>query len=388
VITTLYFLNPPTNQNANKETATSSTASTIEQVQKKEKPYGVKPTVSDFIDSNNQEQTAIVEKADDYIVECKNSSTESNDLAQEVLQAKESHYIEQLKESDVPEHQLAYLLTFNKQSKAAKLSALADFSNQYPHNKLAFERLLNLCVSQDNQNICNDNLFSRIESVDKNNGYLWQLVASIKARRNDDAGFIEALSRGNKKSFSTYYRFETIDFYKNSMQELSHFTFNELMVSATGIGTAIAVNIDEFVQYCIKNSKNNTLLADTCFQTGLQMEQGSKDSLFSGVGINLQENYYQGIDRSDAIKNLQQRKQQLMPQFPSKQQFQSYMLMMFDEELAQNWLNNAANNGELEATNQLIADAILFSKNENYNPCPIDDSSDFTGNSKEPSIID
>lgn len=51
--------------------------------------------------------------------------------------------------------------------------------------------------------------------------------------------------------------------------------------------------------------------------------------------------------------------------------FKSSLLMLFDDELIEQWLNNGLQYGELKAAQMLIDEAIWRSKNPNYTPCPL-----------------
>ena len=76
------------------------------------------------LESSNQtkeQQTTLISKADDYIVQCAPSSSTEDEQTDEEYQRKIAHFSEQLQKSDVVEHQLAYLLNFNQQEKATQL---------------------------------------------------------------------------------------------------------------------------------------------------------------------------------------------------------------------------------------------------------------------------
>lgn len=306
---------------------------------------------------------------DNYIVRCDNKYATMSDDDKKKLSLNHQQYIELVSQSNKPNEALAYYLHSDITAHPAPSEFLVNFIQKNPFNTIAFDYLLLQCVNNIELRYCNDELFKQANVIDKDNGAFWYSIASIKAKRNDTKGFLEAMQTANQRQYFNDYYFEVIELIEQSYAQASSIAFTDRLVSGIGVAAAKQSTLNSIIEYCKKLSHESLLVSDSCHQLGLNLEKHSKTFFSQLMGLALQKLYREYQKDEQGLKRINKKiEQHYLEQ--SKGLPSASSLMMHDEKLARDWLDTAIARGEKAATAQLVNDALLYSKNSDYNPCP------------------
>ena len=298
---------------------------------------------------------------------------QQNALFQEETTKKEHffNYLDNLRASDKVTDKLALLFHSPVDETKSKLQDYATLHKESPLNKLIYKEILELCNKNFDEKICNEGLFNKAKLIDNDNAMLWHNIATIKLKNNQIEEAILALEEANKKvEYSNYY-YEKFEFIDNSLKEQSNLNFSERFKIASGImGAGYISSLGAIVGFCKNNFFSDTNITDTCYQTSLHLENQSKNYLPYFIGLGLQKIYHEydkNIHMIDEVTTKITTNQNLLR---NKNNQKAQSLIFFDEKLARDWLRTSIDKGEIIGAKQLVDDAILYSKNPDYNPCP------------------
>ena len=307
---------------------------------------------------------------DNEIVDC---LQQQNVLFQEGTTKKEHflNYLDNLKTSDKVTDKLALLFHSPFEQTKSNLQDYATLHKESPLNKLIYKEILELCNKNFDEKICNEELFNKAKLIDNDNAMFWHNIATIKIKNNQIEEAVLALEEANKKvEYSNYY-YEKFEFIDNSLKEHSNLNFSERYTVASGIiGAGYISSLGTIVEFCKNNFFTDTNITDTCYQTSLHLENQSKNYLPYFIALELQKiyhEYYENIHMIDEVTTKITTRQNLLR---NKNNQKAQSLIFFDETLASDWLKLSRDKGEIIAAEQLMKDAILYSKSPDYNPCP------------------
>jgi len=324
--------------------------------------------IVDLANKSNSSPSSPEKLADsDYIVDC----TESIELAEDNTSQQFSDYLLTLNKSNKTEDQLAQLIQSPRSETKNDLTAYFDLFKEEPRNKLIYSRILKLCISQFDENLCNEKLYDQAFQVDKANAMLWHSIAAIKLKKEDIDGVVSALNEANsKKNYDNYY-FQHVNFIEQNLKANSYLNFRERMSISTGIKSEKFSSLSPIMDFCKKNYFSQIEITDVCYQTAKQLELQSNTEIPRLVALILQRTYHEFYQNNQAIDNIENKIKKLVSFVKSSNYQNTYMLIPFDERLARNWLALSLNSNENDAMELLIQDAIFYSRDRNYNPCPI-----------------
>lgn len=280
------------------------------------------------------------------------------------------NYIETLSQSSNTEDKLANQIHQFRDKSLNQLKQYLQLLTEQPMNKLIYSRVLQYCMTDFEESICNENLYHKAAIIDRDNAMLWHNIAAIKLKNNNIDGAIEELKEANKKGEYNNYYYELITFLEQNLKQNSDLNFQERLFISTGFaGANMSVILPNF-KFCQDNFFSETKITDICYQTGKHLKDLSKSELPRLLGLNLLKLFYEFNKNDEMIKIISKNIKDTSPLYQSEKMQKSEALMFFDEQLARDWLNLSLKQGENIAVKQLIDDAILYSKNPNYNPCP------------------
>ncbi|GHE85844.1 hypothetical protein [Thalassotalea profundi] len=270
-----------------------------------------------------------------------------------------------------PDEQLASILFFNNklsihaENKNSRNNALINYFRKSPDEPLSFHRLLTQCT-QASYSYCNQEFYDSITTIDKDNGSLWLTLASIYIKENKIELVQSALLKASyAKNFNDYY-FDTIKLHRNTIEKYAPESINEQLISGVGYAAALPLGYSHALEYC--NTAQLIKTQELCLQIGLTMEQSSKTRFHTGLGLSLQRIYHDRQGNQDTVEALTIKTSQI---YDFTLLMKAANLLSYDNHLTEQWLNIALEYNEASASDFLVSEAILLSKNPNYQPCPI-----------------
>jgi len=305
----------------------------------------------------------------DYIVDCSEQS-ENPEQGEDNTSQQFSDYLLTLSQSAKSEDKLAQLIQSSKEENKNSLTAYSDLFNQDPSNKLLYSRILKLCISQFDGSVCNEGLYGQAFQIDEDNAMLWHSIAALKLKQEDISGAISALNEANKKNVYDNYYTASVSFIEENLHLNSALNFQQRFVIATGIGAAKFSSLSPIMDFCEKNDFTQTEITDVCYQTAKQLEHQSNTEITELIALTLQESYHEYYQNNKEIENISKKVETLMSLVKSDNYQKTLMLLPFDQQLAKSWLELSLNSSEKNIVKHLIQDAIFYSRDPNYNPCP------------------
>ncbi len=347
-----------------------SSSSTDDMLEDEDPQYIVDCTDLAFA-SNKKQEDIILQQFNDY----KTLLTQSKELDHQyvaiISQMKELNRKSRQNQEDIEQNSENSLVQAAKEN----LFQLAQLFQHSPQNKLYYSDLLRQCKESFDENICSQTLFDQANMVDNNNAALWHHIAIIKQNNNDHQGAIEALIQANKKTQYNNYDYNRLLLIEQTLTELSTLNFQNKFLTAWGANSTFPNGLSDIFKFCQDNMQTsnnanvNHQLSDICYQVGVQLATQSQTSLPQRIGLSIQSLYFQQHNNQQAAQELQEKIKQNASFYQDEQMIKSMALVFYDERLARDWLNLAIEKGERIATEQLKADAIVYSQNPNYAPC-------------------
>ena len=329
--------------------------STIEQTATFE---NIASSTEKLIAPSNASSIKLIELADN----CLNNI---NDSAERKI--KQDDYITALELSAGSDDKLALYMQNSRAKNSENLDDIFLRSPTSANDRLLYDRQLALCSENFNQQYCHDELYDQAHHIDKDNAYLWYLIASIHLKQKQTDKALDALSIANDKLYYSEYYFEKIKFLEQSYYKNSDLDFFERLDSA--IGSSFSAHYATLIDYCKENITTlNT--ADLCLQMGIQLEKRGKTLIAHMLGLSIQKFIYQHHFQSDLLADVQSKHQQLeLNYINNADSHATTVLMLFDERLGRTWLNAGLAKGEIFSITQTISEAKVFSQDDNYHPC-------------------
>ena len=332
--------------------------STIEQTATFE---NIASSTEKLIAPSNASSIKLIELADN----CLNNI---NDSAERKI--KQDDYITALELSAGSDDKLALYMQNSRAKNSENLDDIFLRSPTSANDRLLYDRQLALCSENFNQQYCHDELYDQAHHIDKDNAYLWYLIASIHLSQNSISDALEAIHLGNNKAYFNDYHFEKISFIEQSYQKNSGLSFNNRLNSAIEMtSTSLGINYTTLINFC-ELQLENIDVADSCLQMGSQLEQHSQTSIAYMMGLYLQQLNYRHYFKAELYKEIQQKLNKYHQDVTDNKAYHAMStLMSFDERLGRTWLNAGLEKGEIFSIAQTINEAKIFSQDDNYQPC-------------------
>lgn len=301
---------------------------------------------------------------DDYIVECNSEEIEWDENYENALQ----EHFHSLSGSNLQDNQLAYALFSKPLDSQSNLDLILEFNDRYPNNPVALLRAISLCTDSLDDKRCNQNLIDNAIASDKDNGAIWLQLMFYHLERNNDSDLQFSIEELVKSSFFNEGYGNNIKLY---LQSLKGSSFNNQILNSRSAAYSSMSNLPAYstiINWCKENS-NNSQKSNNCLQLGIMMQNKSKLLLNQAIGMSLQENVYLAEENIELSKKAKTDRDQIMSFIQSDKFRKATALMDMDEGLYWSWMSNFDEFGELKASTLLVEEAILLSKDKNYDPC-------------------
>ncbi|MBD3584270.1 hypothetical protein HHX48_00800 [Salinimonas sp. HHU 13199] len=226
-----------------------------------------------------------------------------------------------------------------------------------------------LCALHSSQRICRA-LIKRSAIVNADDAENWLSVALFYAAENDEPNLVYALNEMlNAPQFTSAYA----DYLKRALHVIPDEGFTRYTALIHGVGTwaASAVPFPALRSWC--NAQNQySLNNDLCRRAGQTLFVRSKENISRIFGLQLSLSTFNEAEDSDSIAQVSAQLLQLTT-WPKKRRSdfeRSINLVAYDETLIPIWLDALEFEGEASASEELIREASIRSKNDAYKPCP------------------
>lgn len=278
------------------------------------------------------------------------------------------NYLTELRLSKSHDDKLALLMQNDQLKTEADTDAIFQLPPTSLNKALLFEQQLAACSKNYNPINCNEELYLQAQHIDKDNGYLWYLMAAIHLSQNKINDATAAIRVANSKANYNEYYFEKIDFFQQSFQQHSALNFNVRLANSIGIA-AISLQYSTIIDYC-RARLSDIVIADLCLDMGIKLEQSSKTRIGSSLGLALQEIIYHHELKADLLSKTREKGRIYEDNYFTDSDFQATeILMTVDERLGRTWLNAGLAKGEAFSFAATIKEAKTFAEDENYQPC-------------------
>lgn len=274
-----------------------------------------------------------------------------------------------LSDSFDTQDKLTFIIFNNGIDPKEKLEQLYQYHTNFPSDGIAYYQLLNSCHVTNDKERCKNELFDFADQVDVNNGMLNINIAALKIKQGDYSSALQHIRSAADKTYFSEYYYRSLELFSSSVSNYSPDTFLESVVAAIGYAAAQPAHYGVLFEHCMKSSETDLELMDACFQLGKSMSQNSHTIMLQGLGNALVTEYFLKSADNDAALESEYESELITAQNFNKDTFNVLNLIFSDEDLVRLWLQVGKEQGEAEATKQLIQEAKWRSQDPNYNPC-------------------
>ena len=248
-------------------------------------------------------------------------------------------------------------------------AALFNYVKEKPTDKIAYKLALSECAKNSDLPQCNDKLFAIAHFTDKNNAALLLDIASILSKQGNEEAAQSATEKAAKGHYFSNYHHEYTQRTLELILDNSTLDFNQSLIIATGLSSALPYGISSFIKFCKNNGESNYVLSDACGKVGKLMEKQSDTIISQAVGLTVQEVYFKQTNNQKAVEQIQNRTKAFNKKYRDALVFKGSELMNFDEKLARLWLELGINYGEEVAFDSVVNEVNILLRNPDYNPC-------------------
>lgn len=277
---------------------------------------------------------------------------------------------ESLSQSPDPQDILTFLIFNNSIEPREKLEQLYQYHKNSPTESIAYYQLLNGCHLIDDQERCNGELFDSADQVDASNGMLNINIAALLIKRGEYSSALQEIRTAAAKDYFSEYYYRSLELFSNSMTTYSPDAFLESIITAMGYSAAQPAYYGAVFEYCMNANEADIDVMDACFQLGKTMSLNSHTIMLQGLGNALVTEFYLKNTYNDAALESENELSLITAQNFNRDTFNVMNLIFNDEDLVRLWLQIGKEQGEGQATKQLIQEAKWRSQDPNYNPCP------------------
>ena len=329
-----------------------------------------------IIEQHEVEQTGELVQDDEYssILTCE--PIPRADLSLEDFIAQSDQFRERLEDvisqsTNVDDSVIAAVLKAGD-DKAISIDALSSISNSYPQNQLAALHVLSSCTKDVDNAACNENAIGRAIIVDRDNGVMWSLVASMYYEQHNIEGAVLALQEAvAAPNYEDYFgiHLEQLQYSLSAMSNDE--PLHRTQFRAMNLGLRLSFeNYKSVLNMCNNHTAELPKLADACLNFGIRMEEQASTLLGAGKGRAIQETTHLALGNADAAQKISDSVSAQALDWDVLSEFnKAATLLEHDDQLANEWFQNLIIFGETEAQVYLIEEAKRLSSNPNYNPC-------------------
>jgi len=321
--------------------------------------------LSNSFESINESHKAISEQT--YIVGCEE---EFNSLLDELSKSWELDIkMGLLENSTDPNEQLTYLI-YADLNDEERLSKLINLDGGFPNKRLAHFEILRICRMSPQLEGCNEEVINRAVESERDNAAMWLEYMYLQLAKGDNDKVYWAIENFISSPHYKGFYFQNVALYLNSFERHDLSSYGDNIIFALGILAAKPTSgFSPLIEWCKKGLGLNPDKSNACLQLGGALVTQSETQIEALIGLALQEVIY-GYEKNDeAIELLTKKSKDIQDSIPPALINSAVALSAFDDELAMLWINTAIEGGEKLAFEALIREAILRSKNKDYQPC-------------------
>lgn len=300
--------------------------------------------------------------ADDYIVDCPDVKTTQTD---EEREAEKRFINDHWQTSHNPHTRINAAIFTANPTEREHIAALQKYHEQFPNNPMVYDRLLDLC-SAKNSSYCSPAFFDKAEQVDKQNGMLLLKIANYYLLNNNKSLAFDYIRQASKLTKFDVYHFHYIESVWRSIKGLMP-ERQSSFEAAFGYSAALSWNAMSFVDLCKKQTEANEI--DACIAISQAMRDGGRTGFIQIIGGALELHFAKANNNQAEIDRIGQLNKAKINTISDDKTIQAMMLLLNDDSLAEDYLINGKNFGEVETSKLLVKEAIWRSKDPNYNPC-------------------
>jgi hypothetical protein len=176
--------------------------------------------------------TAKLSKTDNILEKLLNDCADIEPVGyvKQQLSNQQNDYLALLKESNNSDDKLALFIQKDIGNGSYNFEHLLAITTSPLNKKLHYEQQLLLCNQNFDATYCNNELYKQAISVDKDNAYLWHLIAAVHFSQDQPEKALTAIVIANTKNYFNDYYFESIKFIEQSYQNNSSIVFNTRLI--------------------------------------------------------------------------------------------------------------------------------------------------------------
>lgn len=300
--------------------------------------------------------------AEDYIVDCPDEKTTQTD---EEREAEKQFISDHWQTSHNPHIRINSAIFALNSTEQEHISKLQQYHELFPNNPMVYDRLLDLC-SAKNSHYCSPEFFDKAEQIDKQNGMLLLKIANYYLLNDNKSLAFDYIRQASKLTKFDVYHFHYIENVWRSLKGLlpeNQFSFE----IAFGYSAALSWNAMSFVDFCKKQTEPNEI--DACIAVSQAMRDRGRTGFIQIIGGALELHFAKANNNQAEIDRISQLNKTKINTISDNKTIQAMKLLLNDDSLAEDYLINGKNFGEVETSKLLVKEAIWRSKDPNYNPC-------------------
>lgn len=320
------------------------------------------------IEANKVKKNLKLEAAENqYIVNCLDNNNYAFDINKNIQLIRDI-----FQKGDINKNKLAYSITLPDSESDKKIAILQNYLLEVPNSQLAFYELVKSCFYSSNHSSCGDYIENNINEMIIDNSAIWMKVAALRKKRKNISGAVEALREAINANLYNEYWGERFDLAYEALEE----NINDANFSLFNIYNAISFSKDgmtpetEIFSLCNDEINKNSNVAHICLSVAEKMVN-SKSQEVAPFGFAIQKIFYKRMNDENNLAEIEAIEKINDNFYETELYFKTVYLMHYDRELFRYWLEKAKIQGERQAYEDAIDEAIRLSKNKNYNPCEL-----------------
>lgn len=240
-----------------------------------------------------------------------------------------------------------------------RLDLLFDLDEQFPNESLVLMDTLNLCASNEHPK-CTAEFVEYAIASDRQNGAMWLKALLVHASQGNDEAVLDSIAGLDKADlFSERYGARILQF-ADAVSSSKANSFGANVAYGIGVGAARMLSYDSITKWCSAGT-DNVEKASACLTLGRNLEQRSPLMFTKQMGLAIQGIVYEGEQNTTALNELEKRSSALANTFDAKEADKAFNLLMRDEKFLKQWLTNIEAEGEVQAFQILVDEAIKVS---------------------------
>lgn len=305
--------------------------------------------------------------SDDYIKDCNHVSFEQK---QKQLDNKLKNYLKVIEHSDIHDDKLSYLLLNKSKGNTKRVERLKKLFNLMPTSPTIIKKILAECLRNSDDSLCNSAIYEQAETVAGKYASVLMQLAALRYQQEDFSKSKQLLRKAINRTTYNEPPYEFKALIDNNLLLHGNFTdIERLLLTAFRTNSSSNFSIMDLCKNAINDDKE---YVELCLSAGKLLGQTADTHINNIIGTSMQLNIYKKLAEQEKATRLQEEMEEKSALLQSQQFSKATMLAFHDEDLLRSWLFMIEQGTEQLAAEALIKEAILLSKNPDYDPCPIE----------------